>query len=474
MVENPKFDVFLAHNSVDKPQVRAIASELRRRGLNPWLDEEQIPPGELFQEAIQRAIPQIKSAAICIGLVGLGRWQVIELQTLISQFVERGIRVIPVLLPGVDRIPDNLLFLRQFNWVSFEKIDDAASLYKLEWGITRIKPQPQPIVTELPEHPTIESETGVSPSSSKSTSNKIYRFEIITVDAKGQEVKREPGQAEYFPEDLGNGVFLDMVAIPGGKFLMGTEDEEIERLCKKYDTDWFKAEQPQHEVTVKPFFMGKYPVTQAQWRAIASLPKVERDLDPDPARFKDRENSDRAPVESVSWEDAVEFCQRLSQKTGKVYRLPTEAEWEYACRAKTTTPFHFGETISTDLANYRGTDWEYKGKVYPGNYGRGLKGIFRKQTTPVGYFKVANNFGLYDMHGNVWEWCEDDWHENYRGVPTNGSAWLTEGSSNKVVRGGSWIVIPDFCRSAYRLNLTRDVRSYVLGFRVVCVALRTT
>ncbi len=141
MVESPMFDVFLAHNSADKPQVRAIAVELEKRGLKPWLDEEQIAPGELFQSAIQKAIPQIKSAAICIGLKGLGRWQVIELQTLISQFVNKGSRVIPVLLPGVDRIPDNLLFLQQFNWVSFENIDDADSLYKLEWGITGVKPK---------------------------------------------------------------------------------------------------------------------------------------------------------------------------------------------------------------------------------------------------------------------------------------------------------------------------------------------
>ena len=463
MVENPKFDVFLAHNSVDKPQVRVIASELRRRGLNPWLDEEQIPPGRSFQEEIQKAIPQIQSAAIFIGLTGLGRWQVLELQTLTSQFINNGIPVIPVLLPGVDRIPDNLLFLQQFNWVSFESIDDVASLHKLEWGITGIKPQPQPIVTELPQQRTVESETGVSPPSTKSTSNKIDKFEIITVDAKGQEVKREPGQAEYFPEDLGNGVFLDMVAISGGKFMMGTEDEEIERLCKEYNREWFKNEQPQHEVTVQPFFMSKYPITQAQWRAIASLPKVERDLDPNPARFKDRENSDRRPVEQVSWEDAVEFCQKLSQQTGKEYRLPTEAEWEYACRADTTTPFHFGETISTDLANY---DGDY-------TYANAPKGKYRGETTPVGSFS-PNAFGLYDMHGNVWEWCEDDWHENYRRAPNNGSAWLTKESSNKVVRGGSWGYDPDYCRSAYRDDDSRAYRSSDIGFRVVCVAPRTT
>ncbi len=133
----------------------------------------------------------------------------------------------------------------------------------------------------------------------------------------------------------------------------------------------------------------------------------------------------------------MEFCARLSQKSGGKYRLPTEAEWEYACRAGTTTPFHFGETISTDLANYRGTDWVYEGKVYPGNYGSGSKGIYRVQTAPVGYFKVANAFGLYDMHGNVWEWCADDWYGNYENAPTDGSAWLSSNGNIKITRSVS-------------------------------------
>ena len=140
MVENPMFDVFLAHNSADKPQVKAIAKELRARGLNPWLDEEQLAPGELCHEAIQRVIPQIKSAAICIGPTGLGNWERLELPVLISQFVNKGSPVIPLLLPGVDSIPENLPFLSQFNWVIFRRIDDANAFDLLQWGITRIKP----------------------------------------------------------------------------------------------------------------------------------------------------------------------------------------------------------------------------------------------------------------------------------------------------------------------------------------------
>ncbi len=135
------FDVFLAHNSVDKPQVRAIATKLRERGLKPWLDEEQIPPGKSFQEEIQKAIPQIKSAAIIIGVTGLGKWQIQELRSLMNLFVNRDIPVIPVLLPGVNKIPDNLVFLQELNWVNFENIDDTKAFYNLQWGITQVKPE---------------------------------------------------------------------------------------------------------------------------------------------------------------------------------------------------------------------------------------------------------------------------------------------------------------------------------------------
>ncbi len=162
-----------------------------------------------------------------------------------------------------------------------------------------------------------------------------FNFEVVTVNARGEEINRVTRQSEFFTHNLGNEVNLEMVAIPGGKFLMGTEDEEIERLVKKFGVEYFRAERPQHEVTVQPFFMSKFLVTQAQWRAIASLPKVERDLSQNPSRFK----GDDLPVEQVSWYDAVEFCKRLSSliEGGYEYRLPSEAEWEYACRAGTIT-----------------------------------------------------------------------------------------------------------------------------------------
>ncbi|BAY40386.1 hypothetical protein NIES2111_47690 [Nostoc sp. NIES-2111] len=286
------------------------------------------------------------------------------------------------------------------------------------------------------------------------SSAKKFEFDIVVVDAKGNVTNRNRGQTQYFTEDLGDGVVLNMVAIPGGEFLMGSPENEPERS---------NSESPQHNVTVKPFFMAKFPVTQAQWKAVAALNKVNIDLNPDPSYFKGANR----PIELVCWYDAVEFCLRLTAYTKREYRLPSEAEWEYACRAGTTTPFHFGETITSDLANYHA---EY-------TYGAGVKGVYRQETTEVGSFRVANAFGLYDMHGNVWEWCLDDWHSDYKGAPTDGSPWFDENDNiyqkegNAVLRGGSWCFSPEVCRSVSRLNINRTERgnfdSYV-GFRVVC------
>jgi formylglycine-generating enzyme required for sulfatase activity len=242
------------------------------------------------------------------------------------------------------------------------------------------------------------------------------------------------GSAENLCEDLGGGVTIDMVAIPGGSFLMGAaEGEEGAR-----DTEY-----PQHEVTIAPFLMGKFTVTQAQWKTVAKLKKINRDLKPDPSHFK---GSDR-PVERVSWDEAIEFCDRLSAKTGKRYGLPSEAQWEYACRAGTTTPFYFGETISTDVANYGGK---------------------LKETTVCGKFP-PNSFGLYDIHGNVWEWCADPWHDSYKNAPIDGSIWKTEASNNsdRLLRGGSWRDNPKLCRSAFRGGYGFGNHSSGFGFRLL-------
>ncbi len=282
-----------------------------------------------------------------------------------------------------------------------------------------------------------------------------FNFETVTVDQTGKENPRVKKSAQAFTEDLGNGVRLVMVQIPAGSFQMGSPDTEAGRR---------DSESPQRQVQVPTFLMGTFAVTQAQWAAVAKLEKVKIDLKPEPANFK---GNDR-PVEQISWDEAVEFCDRLARHTGKPYRLPSEAEWEYACRGGTTTPFHFGATISTDLANYRGQDWKLGETTYSGKYGSGSLGKFRQQTTPVGSFP-ANAFGLHDMHGNVWEWCADPWHKNYDGAPQDGSVWQAGGdTSYRLLRGGSWDYgFPAYSRSACRDVLSPAYRNFNVGFRVV-------
>jgi len=268
-------------------------------------------------------------------------------------------------------------------------------------------------------------------------------------------INYKQGTAQYYIEDLGNRVELEMVLIPAGTFTMGApEDEEGSK----------DNERPQHQVKVPTFFMARYQVTQAQWQAVANLPHVERELKPEPSNFK----GDNLPVEQISWYDAVEFCSRLSNHTEREYRLPSEAEWEYACRAGTTTPFHFGETITTDLANYNGTD--DKDEKWSGSYGNGPKGIYREQTMPVHSFDAANAFGLSDMHGNIREWCLDDWHNNYENAPIDGSAWVESNDDNRyrVLRGGSWYVGSTHCRSAVRVYNYPVLSNTYVGLRVAC------
>ncbi|NEO53652.1 MAG: formylglycine-generating enzyme family protein [Okeania sp. SIO3B5] len=271
------------------------------------------------------------------------------------------------------------------------------------------------------------------PSTAESEKGELFTFEVLTVNDSGKVTNRTQGSARQKIEDLGNGIKLEMVYIPGGSFIMGSPENEVER---------HSSESPQHKVTLQPFYMSKYPITQKQYQAI---------MGNNPSYFK----GENRPVEKVSWNDATEFCQKLSQKSRKIYRLPSESQWEYACRAGTTTPFYFGETITSELVNYNGN--------YP--YGNAPKGKYRGETTDVGIFP-PNAFGLYDMQGNVYEWCQDVWHKNYNGAPTDGSAWETGGSSERVVRDGSWYSFSWDCRCASRYHYVAYYLYYV-GFRVI-------
>jgi len=242
-----------------------------------------------------------------------------------------------------------------------------------------------------------------------------------------------------YTESLGDDVSLTLMLIPAGEFMMGAPVGE---------PDSHDNERPQHRVTVPAFLMGRYPVTQSQWRAVAGYDRVDLDLKLAPSRFE----GDDLSVEQMNWHQATEFCQRLSTKTQKNYHLPSEAQWEYACRAETETAYHFGDQLTLELANYE----------------RSVG-----QTTAVGTYP-ANRWGLHDMHGNVREWCEDHWHGDYEGAPTDGSTWIEDGnSSRRVSRGGAWSFNPWSCRSSSRIYDGPDYGDFYRGFRVCCSAPRT-
>jgi formylglycine-generating enzyme required for sulfatase activity len=247
-----------------------------------------------------------------------------------------------------------------------------------------------------------------------------------------------------YQQELSKEIAITMLQIPAGEFKIGSPDNEDERG---------ESEGPQRLVQLQSFFLGQTPVTQVQWKVVAGWPKVGVDLNPTPSHFK----GDTRPVERVSWEEAMEFCHRLSQRSNLAYTLPSEAQWEYSCRAGTKTPFAFGDTLTPELANY---DANY-------TYGSGPKGIYRKETLDVGSFP-ANAWGLHDMHGNVWEWCLDPWHQTYGRTPSDGTAWENgaEDEGVRLLRGGSWYSLPRYCRSACRHRRHQDFRFNSVGFRL--------
>jgi len=248
----------------------------------------------------------------------------------------------------------------------------------------------------------------------------------------------EEHRAAYYTEDIGDSVNLRMVEVPRGAFLMGDPASVTER--------------PQHSVNIKSFFMGQFEITQGQWRAVASLPRVKVDLNPDPSYFK----GDNLPVGGVSWEEAVEFCERLSRKTGRKYRLPSEAEWEYACRAGSLTQFAFGDNITAEFVNFDGE--------HP--YKDGSAGVRRSRPVSVGSLGAANAFGLYDMHGNALEWCSDLWHDSYDGAPNDGRSWVVGPDNSRVLRGGDWTLPGGRARSSARTRSGPETKFFSWGFRV--------
>jgi formylglycine-generating enzyme required for sulfatase activity len=397
--------IFLAHAQEDKQKVFELYDRLKKQGYQPWLDKKDLLPGQRWREEIPKAIKNSDIFLACLSEIAVAKQGYVqrEFRMALNACADRPSGTIYLIPLRFDdcRIPELRqeeygISLWDYHWLDYFEADGFARLI-------------QSIEVHFPGSP------------------------------PAQRVEEMAPQASSFQADLGSDISLDMVHIPGGEFMMGSPQTETGRHDR---------EGPQHEVTVPNLYMGKYPVTQAQWRAVSLRDRVQRELKPHPSEF----NGDNLPVEQVTWFEAVEFCDRLSKHTGYDYRLPSEAEWAYACRARTTSPYSFGDTISTDQVNY---DAHYK------------------RTTEVGRFP-PNAFGLFDMHGNVWEWCLDHWHNTYEGAPMDGSAWIEGGdSSRRVLRGGAWVSHPRDCRSAYRNDNFPDLREYYNGFRVVCSAPRT-
>nr|WP_321465484.1 formylglycine-generating enzyme family protein [uncultured Desulfobulbus sp.] len=216
---------------------------------------------------------------------------------------------------------------------------------------------------------------------------------------------------------------MAFMPIPGGQFIMGSPETEKDRQ---------RSEGPQHAVKIEEFYLAQSAVTQEQYLKV---------MGENPSDLR----GEQCPVDGVSWDDAQAFIAKLNAINNTHYRLPSEAQWEYACRANTHTRFSFGDEITIAQVNF------------------GAKISCRN--TPSG-MHPANGFGLYDMHGNVFEWCEDTWHDSYEGAPEDGTAWVDDSSDHKVYRGGAWNASSHFARSAYRYHRPRTTSYYNIGFRL--------
>ena len=379
---------FVSYNSHDRAWAEWIGWTLEELGHSVIIQEWDFRPGGNFVLDMQRAIQQSDRTIVVLSPHFLqakytqSEWASAFAQD--PQTLER--KLIPIRV--ADCKPDGLL--KTIAYVDLVGCSQAEATKKLRQMLQdRAKPSQAPAfpgsnvdydASIAPDFPG-DRDAEASRTAPTSTDWVIRqrpsqaRRRIERLDGPGRLEANAKGRKR--PQTNPPELSLEMVYIPGGTFEMGSPDNEPER---------FSSEGPQRLVAVPSFLMSRYPITQAQWRFVAALERVERNLKPNPSWFK----GDNRPVENVSWYDAVEFCARLSRLTQQEYRLPTEAEWEYACRADTTTPFHFGKTLTPEVANYDGNS----------TYDNGPKGKNRKETTPVDHFGVANAFGLCDMHGN--------------------------------------------------------------------------
>ena len=385
-MSNPP-QIFISYAREDYRVVRKLYDRLKAAGYKPWMDKVDLLAGAAFDKAIPKVLRESDLFIVCLSPHSVTKRSFIQREInlaldILEEKLGDDLYIFPVRL-GECVAPDRIA---KFNWT-----DLFGDEHEEEW---------EKLLRSLRYQAERLGHVALTPI--KEASKSVQPESVVRPES-------------YF-ENL-DGVPLELIHIPAGKFTMGGDN--------------FEREKPLHEVNVTGFYLGKFQITQKQWQAV---------MGKNPSHFK----GDDLPVESISWHDAQEFCAKLRAMTGKAFRLPSEAEWEYACRA--------------------GTTGDYVGKLdemawYDENSGG--------KTHPVGQ-KKPNALGLYDMHGNVWEWCEDVWHDDYNGAPKDGSAWTDGGNQKRVLRGGSCYASD--CRAAYRYGGTPDYRNSNFGFRCVISA----
>jgi formylglycine-generating enzyme required for sulfatase activity len=455
-MNQPAIEIFFSYAREDELLRDELAKHLKplqQEGIiTAWHDRE-IPPGAEWQNEIDRHLEsaQIILLLISSDFLASDYCYSRELKRALERHESKEACVIPVILRSCDWqntgfgklqvLPTDGKAIK-----GWSDIDEAFTdvVKGLRRSIKQLTPVPNPpnLVGEPEEHnkPPLQS----------------FNFETVNLNEQGKIIERLQIKGfNRFIENIGGGMQLAMVEIPAGEFLMGASNTEtLGEPAPDPEIYNLGFERPQHLVKVPRFYLSQTLINQGQWQAL---------MGENPSYFQEDDN---LPVECVSWLKSIEFCKKLSKQTGRNYRLPTEAEWEYACRAGSEKPFAFGESITPEFINYHGD--------YP--YGKAAKGEYRGKTTLVGQFP-PNSFGLYDMHGNLWEWCLDEWVDNYSEAPVDGSA---RGAANsldsdkkRVIRGGSWFNYATFCRSAFRFFNSAAFSSRDVGLRVVAVPART-
>jgi formylglycine-generating enzyme required for sulfatase activity len=429
---------------------RALGQVLPRDHV--FMDVDSIPPGADFVDVLESWVDECH---ILLALIGSGWLDATDPKTgrrrlenpndfvriEVRKALARGIPVVPVLLdgadiPDVEKLPDDLkrLVRRNAEFVTHRTVDaDVARLIK-RLGLGDAASAPAVVGSREGARPDLRPVDAAPAIVATPDPAERYRAEgRIKIDAK---IIHGAPDGWFLPGNGKNEWFQDieggprMVVVPTGTFMMGSSEGEGEY------TEW-----PQHRVTfAQPFAVGIAPVTRGEFYAVVAATNHDISGDPGSAQMDDH------PVVRVSWLDAELYTLWLAEKTGnKHYRLPSEAEWEYACRATTATPYNTGSEITTAQANF---DQHYKG------------------TTPIAKFP-ANLWGLHDTSGNVWEWTADHWHGDYDGAPSDGAAWSEdEQSLSRVIRGSSWMGDPWFLRSAFRNHSPHFNRAEHIGFRV--------